>query len=530
MTSPALSWLITLTHPVQSFSGFLVRNRVSKDGHQVRIADVEQSPGVDPPNHSLNNIITAGKSLTLDAFIRALKLEASSSTTGELVIARFQLRKSKRLPFRHEYVLLFLESRGVDYIIRVDRLGNLGSLTKGLRWHLVSFGIGGYSKDCVRIEEADSEAGRLLRNDAAGSNVLADLHHWSSIIKNKEDCIRLWKAATSLLKDINFGMSNSESSLLQQFMDAYDASSDPCFGLTTSNRTRFQAFEGAILRKLPDSIPDLLVQYLRVYAGQKLEFDDPAVRGTFALLGLSNNKHMNRKNPLFHCRVLVALSRPPLTLLDLSHRLEVLAKAWPAYNLVTTNCELFSRSLCYSNLSTKFCFVSNGYLRVPRTPGCPHIMPLLNLTAYHTLYIVILTLNVVLFVVLPFVLCLASTSRWLCADRLVKTPKECIDSGVKPRPILTEERRLVLVLIIWVTIVGNLVIIFLSALKLAGTRFLRIFILKSNEVATPFLWISAHYIVEGGRVLPQTTKFLNYMLTASMSFSKYGTHFIRKMF
>ncbi|CAE6470318.1 unnamed protein product, partial [Rhizoctonia solani] len=197
--------------------------------------------------------MTAGKSLTLEEFVKTLKLEDSSRTIGKLVVSRFQLRKSKRLPFRHEYVLLFVQSDGVEYIIRVDRLGNLGSLTKGVRWHLGSFGIGGYSKDCVRIEEVRSDAGWLLKNDVAGSCVLADLHHWSSIVENKEDNINLSMAAINLLNDINHALNNSERHLLQGFMDVYDISLDPCFGLTASNRARFRAFEQETLRKLPNS-------------------------------------------------------------------------------------------------------------------------------------------------------------------------------------------------------------------------------------------------------------------------------------
>ncbi|KAL5637932.1 hypothetical protein ACGC1H_002262 [Rhizoctonia solani] len=352
-------------------------------------------------------------------------------------------------------------------------LGNLGSLTKGVRWHLGSFGIGGYSKDCVRIESADSDAGRLLKNDTAGSSVLADLHHWSSIAKDKEDSMNLWKAAANLLHDTSYRMSNSERHLFKQFMDLYDISSDPCFGLSASNRARFKAFEQLTLRKLPDSIPDLLVQYLRVYSGRKLQLHDPVMRGMFALLGLRKSKSTDRRDPLFHCRVLSAMSRHPLTLLDLSYRLEVLSKAWPAYNLVTTNCELFSRSLCHSTLSSNFCFVSNGYLRIPRTPGCPHIVSLLDLTAYHTFYIATLALNSVLFVVLPFVLCFASTYHWVCEEHLALTTEQCLGPGDDPHYVPIEDRRLVLALIIWVAVIGNLVIMFLSALKLAGTRFLR---------------------------------------------------------
>ncbi|CAE6406777.1 unnamed protein product [Rhizoctonia solani] len=197
----------------QSLVGLFKRRRVSKDGCHARIEDIEQGLGVHSPNQTPVAIMTAGTALTLETFIETLRLEASSSAVGELVVSRFQLRKSKRLPFRHEYVILFVQSEGVDYIIRVDRLGNLGSLTKGVRWHLGSFGIGGYSKDCVRIESADSDAGRLLKNDTAGSSVLADLHHWSSIAKDKEDSMNLWKAAANLLHDTSYRMSNSEQNL-----------------------------------------------------------------------------------------------------------------------------------------------------------------------------------------------------------------------------------------------------------------------------------------------------------------------------
>ncbi|QRW23343.1 hypothetical protein RhiXN_08379 [Rhizoctonia solani] len=305
---------------------------------RIRNGDVEQALG--PHLLSRTPLLSAGTTLELKDFIRDLKLTTNSSTVGKLIISRFQLRKSKRLPFRHEYVVLFVESKGVEYIIRIDRLGNLGSLTKGVRWHMGSFGIGGYSKDCVHIEEASSELGRLLKEDPAGSNILADLHHWSSVIQIKEDCVDLRKAAANLLNEINYKMQCSERYLLQQIIDLYDISSNPSFGLIASNQARFRAFEKATLKKLPDSIPDLLMQYFRVYSRRRIGLHDTALRGSFALLGLNESKNTKWRDPISHYRVLSAVSRYPLTLLDLSHRLEVLSKAWPAYNLITTNCNL----------------------------------------------------------------------------------------------------------------------------------------------------------------------------------------------
>ncbi|CAE6456650.1 unnamed protein product [Rhizoctonia solani] len=195
----------------RSFSNLSNRHHISKDEGRVRIrGKLNPQSYVNSMLRIPIDIISPGTSLTLGAFIEALKLQANSSSIGKIVVSRFQLRKSKRLPFRHEYVLFFIESGGNNYVIRVDRLGNLGSLTKGMRWHLGSFGIGGYSKDCVRIEKVDSDAGRLLKCDTAGSSVLADLHHWSSILKNEEYYTSLWKAAANLLQDIDYRMNKSE--------------------------------------------------------------------------------------------------------------------------------------------------------------------------------------------------------------------------------------------------------------------------------------------------------------------------------
>ncbi|KAJ1302052.1 hypothetical protein OPQ81_000886 [Rhizoctonia solani] len=79
----------------------------------------------------------------------------------------------------------------VDLFLRAQ-LGKSGPLTKGVLWHIGSFGVGGYSEDYVHIEETDLDAGQLLKNDIAGIIVL----------KPMEDCG--WSPEEYLLRDGQF--------------------------------------------------------------------------------------------------------------------------------------------------------------------------------------------------------------------------------------------------------------------------------------------------------------------------------------
>lgn len=66
-------------------------------------------------------LIAPGVSLSLEEFITRVKKGGTCTAVGQLVIQRVQLRKSKREPFRHEYVLVYVESHGSTYVIRLDR-------------------------------------------------------------------------------------------------------------------------------------------------------------------------------------------------------------------------------------------------------------------------------------------------------------------------------------------------------------------------------------------------------------------------
>lgn len=73
-----------------------------------------------PSGHSAD-LLAPGVALSLQDFAHRLKSGSSSSTIGQLEIQRVELRKSRRLPFRHEYVLVFVEIQECMHVIRLDR-------------------------------------------------------------------------------------------------------------------------------------------------------------------------------------------------------------------------------------------------------------------------------------------------------------------------------------------------------------------------------------------------------------------------
>lgn len=262
-----------------------------------------------------------------------------------------------------------------------------------MRWHIGAVGIGGRSNDCVRIEQADSEQGRLLIEDINGSDQLLHLQHWSTLIEDRKDYLSLWKAAREVRKDrvkkfgplhcalhpiqvwdlINFRSTYIHTAQLGVRLAAIllDSNSLEEFSFsdrpvdeTSFSRARHVPSYIPQLRQLLASIPDLVERRFCELSGRPFPLSDPVMISILQLVGHSKNtKHDGTL--IRHFRFLHDISHQPLVLLDLAPRLELMSRAWPKYNITTTNCELFSCSLCSSEGDRRFCFAAQGYVQVP---------------------------------------------------------------------------------------------------------------------------------------------------------------------
>lgn len=88
---------------------------------ELGLRPTQNSNGVEPSPTLPSTLLSPGV-WSLDKFVDLIKSASNSSTMiGQLLVRRVELRKSKRLPFRHEYVLVFVESEGRIYVIRLDR-------------------------------------------------------------------------------------------------------------------------------------------------------------------------------------------------------------------------------------------------------------------------------------------------------------------------------------------------------------------------------------------------------------------------
>ncbi|KAB5591712.1 hypothetical protein CTheo_4826 [Ceratobasidium theobromae] len=262
--------------------------------------------------------------------------------------------------------------------------GSLGSLIKGVRWHIGNIGIGGRSHDCVSIEKTESDAGRLLVEDTAGSNLIMDLHHWSTTIENKQDCLDLWISAFDVCA--KFGVNSKtldELEVALNFPKARWLTGAPHI-LIEDKRLESLAL-----------VPSLIEQRFCTRSGRKFPLSDPAMLGTLRILGFDSNPKQHNSIS-YQLKSLYNISRSPLTLADLAHRLEIISYAWPAYNVATTNCELFAHSLCH--YISDFSFAYHGYIQLPRVPGRNPSVHIHDLTIVRLLF----TSGIMTFIALLF--------------------------------------------------------------------------------------------------------------------------------
>jgi hypothetical protein len=103
------------------------------------------------------------------------------------------------------------------------------------------------------------------------------------------------------------------------------------------------------------------------------------------LLGVRQDIEQESRGLLFSAAH--RLTSHPLNLLGLADRLQTLRATWAFYNLISTNCELFARTLCYSERCGEFSFRENGYvdMRCTQGPREPVLRPLTSHTAQYYL-------------------------------------------------------------------------------------------------------------------------------------------------
>lgn len=107
------------------------------------------------------------------------------SVLGNARITHIQARKSRRPPFLHEYILVFFTAaRSQRFVLRIDRLGKVGSTSAGWRDGLAPNTaiqeVGVYHVQDAQVG-IDSEDGAWLAMDGRwGSDPIATLATWES--------------------------------------------------------------------------------------------------------------------------------------------------------------------------------------------------------------------------------------------------------------------------------------------------------------------------------------------------------------
>lgn len=59
--------------------------------------------------------------MSLVEFIRWTQYDSGDGGIASLPIDKVQFRQCKRLPFRHEYVVLYVHQDGINWVIRLER-------------------------------------------------------------------------------------------------------------------------------------------------------------------------------------------------------------------------------------------------------------------------------------------------------------------------------------------------------------------------------------------------------------------------
>lgn len=153
------------------------------------------------------------------------------------------------------------------------------------------------------------------------------------------------------------------------------------------------------------SVPALIEKRFCVLSGRQYPLSDPVMTSVLQLLGIGSGGQQT--NGIFRLQSLRNVSCHPLSLVDLASRLDVIARAWPKYDIVAANCELFSRSICFLALGHNFCFASRGYMQLPNHVDKHQTATLRDLTTVYVIrimvrsgMIVILLLTIVAYLVL----------------------------------------------------------------------------------------------------------------------------------
>ncbi|KAG8715933.1 hypothetical protein FRC08_010017 [Ceratobasidium sp. 394] len=194
-SSPRVSVAVCDTGPVPQeveLGTFLVPDKLSpsSDGHFPRRGSAGSivSIKVSTPTKSffLANSTWRTDILTFCSHARI------DTVLGDARITHIQARKSRRPPFLHEYILVFFTAAGGQrFVIRIDRLGKVGSTSSGwpLGWCTGRYGVAANTAiqevGLYHIQDAqsgiDSPDGTWLAMDGRwGSYPIATLATWES--------------------------------------------------------------------------------------------------------------------------------------------------------------------------------------------------------------------------------------------------------------------------------------------------------------------------------------------------------------
>ncbi|KAF8607114.1 hypothetical protein BDV93DRAFT_552863, partial [Ceratobasidium sp. AG-I] len=168
------------------------------------------------------------------------------SVLGSAQITHIQARKSRRPPFLHEYILVFFTAaRNQRFVLRIDRLGKVGSTSAGWREGIApntaiqEVGVYHVQDSQVGIDSPD---GAWLAMDGRwGSYPIATLATWESE-KESEKCVSHHVQTMAMhsgpgpqLKDVSRLL---EAILLE--MPAYHLTTTNCYFMTRTSLLLFQ--------------------------------------------------------------------------------------------------------------------------------------------------------------------------------------------------------------------------------------------------------------------------------------------------
>ncbi|KAF8607111.1 hypothetical protein BDV93DRAFT_520020 [Ceratobasidium sp. AG-I] len=164
------------------------------------------------------------------------------SVLGNARITHIQARKSRRPPFLHEYILVFFTAaRNQRFVLRIDRLGKVGSTSAGWREGIAPNTaiqeVGVYHVQDAQVGISSPDGAWLAMDGRWGSYPIATLATWES-----EECVSYHVQTMAIhsgtrprLKDVSRLL---EAILLE--MPAYHLTTTNCYFMARTSLLHFQ--------------------------------------------------------------------------------------------------------------------------------------------------------------------------------------------------------------------------------------------------------------------------------------------------